>query len=144
MRWRHSGSRRRKRAAMTSRGLSSPGSVTLAADGGARAADEKVEIDATVGLLHRIAVEPYPAAMRMGRRGFPLRAALREFVVRHVEMQAPRVHVELDEIAIAYERERTAGGGFRCRVKHDRSICSARHPRIGDPHHVGDAALQDL
>src|SRR5207248_7003413 len=50
-------------------------------------ADEEIEIDAFVRLLHRFAVQLDPASIRMRRRRFPLCASTPELGVRHVQMQ---------------------------------------------------------
>src|SRR6185312_13954659 len=110
----------------------------------ARAADEKVEIDALVRLLHRVAVKLDPSTLRVRGRRPPRRAAARELVIRNVEMQASRIDIELDHVAGFDERERPACGGFGRRVQHDGAVRGARHPRIGDANHVADALLQDL
>src|SRR5436309_1342728 len=97
-------------------------SMTLAPDGSPRAADEEIEVDALVGLLHGLAIELDPAAIGMRRRRLPLRAAAPELIVRHVQLQAARVDIELDDVAVLYQGERTAGGGLRRRVQHDGSV----------------------
>src|SRR6185437_12920654 len=119
-------------------------SVALAADAGPRATDEKVEIDTAVGLLHRCAVEPDPAARRMGSRWGPARAAPVQLGAGDVEVQSPPRNVELDRIAIFHQRERAARRRLGCDVEYDCTVRGPRHPRIGDAHHVGDTALQQL
>jgi hypothetical protein len=57
-------------------------------------------------------------------------------------MQAPRGHIDFDEIAIAHQRQRPACGGFRGDVQHDGPIGRAAHARIGDAQDVGDTAAQ--
>ena len=77
----------------------------------AAATHEHIEIGAEVRLLHVIDVQLVPAASRHRRR-LPVGAALSELGVAHVEMQAPRGHVDLDEIAVPHQRQRPAGGGL--------------------------------
>src|SRR6476619_7310343 len=57
-------------------------SVTFATDRRTGAADEKIEVDTLVGLLHRAAVELHPAARGMWRWRLPPRTSAREHVVR--------------------------------------------------------------
>jgi hypothetical protein len=57
-------------------------------------------------------------------------------------MQAPRGHVDLDEIAIAHQRERAARSRFRRYVQYHGAIGRAAHARIGDSQDVGDAPAQ--
>src|SRR3954464_705476 len=71
-------------------------SMALPCDRRARAPDEKLEVDALVRLLDRIAVELHPAATRMRRGRLPARAPLRKLVVGHVQMQPPILDIELD------------------------------------------------
>ena len=52
--------------------------------------------------------------------------------------------VELDEVAVAHERERAADERLRRDVQHARAVARAAHARVGDAHHVAHALLQQL
>ena len=62
-----------------------------------------------------------------------------QFFLRHAQVQPPPLHVQFDRVAVPYQRKRTADGGLRAAVEHDRAVRRAAHPRIGHADHVHDA-----
>src|SRR4051794_36733363 len=78
-----------------------------------RGAFEEVEVATLVGLRHVTRVEMAVAAgVGHFARG-PGGAAGGELLVAHAQRQATGGHVELDDVAVADEREWTAGKGLR-------------------------------
>ena len=50
----------------------------------------------------------------------------------------------LDPVAVAHRRQRAADRRFRRHVQHDRAEGGARHPRVGQAHHVGHPRPRQL
>src|SRR5436190_4171470 len=67
-----------------------------------------------------------------------------ELVVRDIQSQATALDIERDEIASAHEREWAADRCFRRNMQHYCAVGGAAHPPIGYPHHVSDAAIEEL
>src|SRR5271170_3825535 len=59
-------------------------------------------------------------------------------------MQTASVDVEFDDVAVPYERQRSAGSSLRAHVQHHGSVRSATHPGIGHADHVGYASGKKL
>jgi len=83
-----------------------------------RATFEEIEIAALVGLRHVLEVERSETArvMRLGRR--PGRLSRREFRIADRERQLARRNVDLDQVAVANEGERTSDVRFGRDVQH--------------------------
>src|SRR2546430_11667097 len=109
-----------------------------------RSALEKIEIAALVGLCDMALVERTVAAL-VARLGLlPRGAAARELGVAYFQLQTAIRYVELDQVAGADQRERPADEGYRRDVQYASAVARPAHPRIGDPHHVTHALLQQL
>jgi hypothetical protein len=106
------------------------------------ASSQEVEIRASVRLLDVAYVHLHVSAIVSRLWRSPLGTPARELVFRNIEMEAPCLDVELDEVPLVHQRERPADGGFGADMKDDGAICGAAHPRVRDPHHVGDAGFQ--
>src|SRR5579859_3075797 len=117
--------------------------MRIARNLGAAAADEEIEIGPQMRLLHMLDIEFVPPALRDSRRP-PLASASGEFLIGYVQMQTAGRHVELDEVPVAHQCERPTLGGLRRDMQHHRAVRRSAHSRIGYPHYVGDALLQDL
>ena len=102
------------------------------ASGVGRRALEEIEVAALVGLRDVLLVERAEAALVARRRRLPRGAAARELGVAHLELELARRHVELDQVAVPHERERTADERLRRDVQHARAVARAAHPRVGD------------
>src|SRR5690348_5309051 len=74
-------------------------------------AGEKIEVAAVLGLRHPIGVKPDKTASRLLRR-LPLRTTLAELGVVDLEIQLAALGVELNPVAIANERQWSAGRGL--------------------------------
>src|SRR5688500_4935564 len=82
------------------------------ADRLAEARLQEIEIAALVGLLD-VTREHEPVTALIARlRRLPCRAPLGELAFRYVKADAPPSHVERDNVAAAYQRERSADVGF--------------------------------
>src|SRR5205085_1516067 len=114
--------------------------LVVARDERAAFADQKVEIGAVACLQHLVDVKLPVAALERRLRRLPARTARGELALAHQELKLALRHVELDLVAVAHERERAAGGRLGRDVQHYRAVRGAAHARIGDAHHVGDAA----
>src|SRR6266542_6813827 len=97
--------------------------------GGWRRAFEEVEIAAFVGLSDVLLIERAETARESRRRRLPLRAPARELVGGHAQLEPPCMHIELDQIAVAHERERPADEGLRCDVQHAGAVARSAHAR---------------
>src|SRR5579862_5778978 len=91
-------------------------------------------------LLEQLAVAPY---VGIGR-GTPRTPAPLHLLVGDHHVEPATGHVEAHEVAGADEGERPPDGGFRRHVEDDRPVGGAGHPRVGNPHHVGHAAAEQL
>src|SRR5712664_2713987 len=98
---------------------------------GAAAADEEVQIGAQMRLLHMLHIKFVPAALRYGRRP-PLAFTSREFLIGHVQMKAAGGHVELDEVPVAHQRQRTTLGSLRRGDETQALIISAKGTTLSD------------
>src|SRR5437868_14475192 len=88
-------------------------SVRLASDLVSSTAYKKIEVRALIGLLDVIDVQPAVSARRNDRlRRTPRRTPSAQLRVVNIEVQTPRVDVQLDRVAIADECERAACSGF--------------------------------
>ena len=103
---------------------------------------EEVEIRAPVSLFDVADVHLHVAAVVGWRRRFPFRAPPRQLVVRDVELEPPRLDIELDEVPVAHQRQRAPDSGFRADVKDDGALGGAAHACVRDPDHVGHTRLQ--
>lgn len=110
---------------------------------GAAAADEEVEIRPQMRLLHMLDIEFVPPALGHRRRSL-LAAPSCEFLIGYVQMQTARGHVELDEVPVAHQYQRPTLGSLRRDMQHHCAVRCSAHARIGHPHHVGHALLQEL
>src|SRR5215211_6275730 len=66
-------------------------------------ADENIEIDAMIGLLHMVKKEFAVTALISGRRSSPCRPPPVEFSLGDVEVESPPRHVERNEIAALHQ-----------------------------------------
>src|SRR5882672_1025066 len=118
--------------------------VVVARHEGAALAHEKVEIGAFVRLQHVIEIEAPVAACQRRLGLFPFPAPLREFLLRHEQLELSLRDVELDFVAVRDERERAARRRLGRDVQHHRSVGGAAHARIRYANHVGDAFFQEF
>ncbi len=89
--------------------------------------------------------EQAPVAACVARRRLPpCRAAPVELLIAHLHAQAPSGDVELDDVAVAHQSERTADKGFRRDMQDAGAVARAAHARVGDANHVADALGQHL
>src|SRR4029450_3343790 len=91
------------------------------------ASPEEVEIRAAVSLFDMAHVHLHVAAVVGWLRRFPLGAPPGELIVRDVELEPPRLDIELDEVPFAHQRQRTADSGFRADVKDDGAVGGGAH-----------------
>src|SRR5262252_4665119 len=103
---------------------------------------EKVEVAAFVGLQDVAAEHPAVATLEARRRRLPRGLAARQLVVAHLEVDAPRWHVDGDAIASLHQGERAADEGLGRAVQQAAAVAGAAHARIGQAQHVLDALLQ--
>src|SRR6185437_16845661 len=104
---------------------------------------EEVEIAAEIRLGDALDIEPAITARRLFRR-LPGGTTARELGLVDQEIDLAGGGVEADTVAVAYQRERTAGGRFRRHVQHDGAERGAAHARVRDAHHVLDAFGAEL
>src|SRR5258706_12234706 len=94
---------------------------------------EKVEITAFVGLLDVLA-EHSPVAARVDGLGrHPGGAPASELVVVDQHVEPARRDVELDAVALAKKRERSANERFGGDVQNAGAVARPAHARAGDP-----------
>src|SRR5918992_1638957 len=105
---------------------------------------KEVEIAAFVGLSYVAREDRAIAALEFALRLLPGRFSFFQLFFRDFQIQLPLLDIELDEIAIAYQRERAADEGFRRDVQHAGAVARAAHARIRDAHHVAHALLEEL
>ena len=87
--------------------------MRLAGDDCSSAADQEIEVCA-LGCLHDVLHIQLLIAAGDGRRScFPGRSPPGEFFVRDVQVQAARVDIQFNEVAVLDEGERATGGCFR-------------------------------
>lgn len=105
---------------------------------------QKIEIAAFVGLQNMLREQPAIAALVMDARWRQSGQPARDLSGLDEEIEAAMRHVQLDEIASTYGRQRAASRRL-WRGVHDHSAkrCAA-HARIADPYHITDALLQEL
>src|SRR6185312_1401254 len=89
---------------------------------------EEVEIAAEIRLGDALDIEPAITARRLFRR-LPGGTTARELGLVDQEIDLAGGGVEADTVAVAYQRERTAGGRFRRHVQHDGAERGAAHAR---------------
>src|SRR5438552_1332854 len=99
-------------------------------------AGEEVEVATLLGLADMGAEEGAVAALVMRRRRLPSLLAARQLVIGDGEMQLAAGHVELDDVAVAHQGERSADEGFRRYMEDAGAVARAAHPRVRDAHHV--------
>src|SRR5262249_1834544 len=68
----------------------------------------------------------------------------RELFLCNVEVQPSCGHVELYHVPVTHQRDRAADGGLGSYMKDHSAIGRAAHAPIGDAHHVGDPAIEQL
>src|SRR3970040_1417885 len=85
---------------------------------------ENVEVAALVRLLDVLREDRAVAARVVRRSRLPRLAPPRKLLFAHLELESPRLDVELDEISILHQRERTADKGLRRHVQHARAVRS--------------------
>src|SRR5918999_3532079 len=105
---------------------------------------KEVEIAAFVGLSYVAREDRAIAALEFALRLLPGRFSFFQLFFRDFQIQLPLLDIELDEIAIAYQREWAADEGFRRDVQHAGAVARAAHARIRDAHHVAHALLEEL
>src|SRR6202030_133417 len=102
---------------------------------------EEIEIAAFVGLLDVPCKHPAIAALEAPLRLLPIGAALFQFRLADVEIDAARGDVERNLVAVLHQRKRHADEGFRRHMQDAGAIADAAHARIRQPHHVAHALL---
>src|SRR5262249_50419484 len=107
-------------------------------------AGEEIEIAAFVGLPDMGGEHgPIAAEVAWGRL-FPRRAAAVEFLLRDVQVDAPRRHVDLDRVAGLNERQWPAYEAFRRHMQDAGAVARPAHAPVRDAHHVAHARLHQL
>ena len=61
-----------------------------------------------------------------------------------MQVQAARLDIQLDFIAIAHKRKRSAERGFRRHMQHDGAVGRAAHARIRNTHHIAHTLFEQL
>ena len=106
---------------------------------------QEVEVAPLVRLQHVLRVELAVAARVLDGRGDSTpRGAVASSASLTRSVEPALGHVELDEVAVAHERQRPADERLRRHVQHARAVGRAAHARVRDPHHVAHACLQQL
>src|SRR5258707_6583278 len=107
-------------------------------------AGEEIEIAAFVGLPD-MGGEHGPIAAKVAwRRLFPRRAAAIEFLLRDVQVDAPRRYVDLDHVAGLNERQWPAYEALRRHMQDAGAVARPAHAPVRDAHHVAHARLHQL
>src|SRR4051812_947954 len=97
---------------------------------------EEIEVAPAIGLADVLRIQPAESARILCFTRFPCRTPAPELVVAHAQRQPPPRHIELDDVAVLDERERTADEGLGGDVQNARAVARAAHPRVRYPHHV--------
>src|SRR6266852_4416765 len=105
---------------------------------------QKIEIATLVGLPDMGRIHRPVSALVMRRRRAPGAAAAREFFVGDVEMDAPRIGVDLDLIAGLHESKRPAHVAFRRHMQDAGAVAGAAHAAVREAQHVAHARLHKL
>eukprot|EP01035_Chromulina_nebulosa_P065617 gene65617-89763_t len=89
----------------------------------------EIEVDAAVGLKHRVDIELGPAPRMSGRLagGFPLGTTADHLGVIHHEVERASRTIKDDLIAIAHQGQRSARGGLRRDMQDHGAIGGAAH-----------------
>ena len=87
---------------------------------------------------------PEAARILRRRRASSVRRRRRQLPVVHAEREPARRDVELDDVAVADQRERPADERLRRDVQHAGAVAGAAHARVRDAHHVAHALRQQL
>src|ERR1700719_4204860 len=82
------------------------------ADRLAKGGFKKIEVAAFIGLLDVLGEHPAIAALEPRLRLLPLRAALVQLGLGHIEVDGARGDIERDLVAVLHQRERAADIGF--------------------------------
>src|SRR5258708_11868321 len=107
-------------------------------------AGEEIEIAAFVGLPD-MGGEHGPIAAKVAwRRLFPRRAAAIEFLLRDVQVDAPRRYVDLDHVAGLNERQWPAYEALPRHMQDAGAVARPAHAPLRDAHHVAHARLHQL
>src|SRR3954468_1465893 len=92
---------------------------------------EEVEVAAAIGLRDVQRIE-MPEAARVLRFGpFPLGAPARQLRIVDAQRETARGNVELDDVAVAHEREGAPDERFRSDVEHAGAVAGSAHARVG-------------
>src|SRR4029079_14307571 len=104
--------------------------------GGRRGSFEEIEVATLIGLRDVLLIKHPVAAHEPRGRLFPRGAARGELGVAHLELDLARCDVELDQVPVAHQRQRSAGERFRRDVQHAGTVAGPAHARVGNPDHV--------
>ena len=83
-------------------------------------------------------------AARRQRLGPPFGAAALQLVLADQEVDLARLDVDLDHVAGPDQGQRAADRGLGRDVQDAGAVGGAAHPRVGDPHHLAHALLEQL
>src|SRR3954470_15920171 len=96
-----------------------------------RRAFEEVEVAAAIGLRDVQRIEMPEAARVLGFGPFPLGAPARQLGIVDAERETARGNIELDDVAVAHEREGAPDERFRSDVEHAGAVAGSAHARVG-------------
>ena len=105
---------------------------------------QKIEIATQRRLIDMPQVHLSVAALVCRRRSNPPCAASRQFLVADLQVQAALRHIQLDNVPVFNQRQRTAQRAFRRHMQDDGAVGGAAHARIGDPDHIAHTLFQQL
>src|SRR5215831_11995139 len=105
---------------------------------------KEIEIAPLIGLANMLRVERTIATWITWRGLLPGSTTAADFLLRDMEMNAPRRDVHLYLVAGAHKSERAADKAFRRDVENARAIARTAHACIGNAQHVANALFQQL
>ena len=115
--------------------------MRLARDRRAATTDEEIQVAAAIRLHHVIDIDLLIAAGHGRRRRRPGGTAAVQLGLRHVQVQAPAGHVELDHVAVPDQRQRPSDRRLRRRIVAPRNAIALR--RRGATEHPMSFALTE-
>src|SRR6266576_1238647 len=104
--------------------------MTFTGNGSAAAANQEIEISAAVGLHNVVAVKLGIASFGGRLRRFPRCQSFLNFGVRNAQIKFPHGNVEIDHVAVLYDRKYAPSRSFRSDGQHYSSVSRATHPRV--------------
>src|SRR5687767_1647462 len=105
---------------------------------------KEVEVTSAVRLFDVLFVELAVATLMRACWRPPCLASTIELHRIDAKIQTPGVNIELDHVAVAHERERTANRRLGRHMQQSGAICSAAHSRVGNAEHVSNTSLEQL